>query len=98
LNHELATSREAVDQAQMAGAEVNAPANYGVAVDKLGRANAAASGHHTHDAMRLAQQAQVDANLARAKSEFTQARIAAAELAKSNQILRETINRAYPNQ
>jgi hypothetical protein len=98
LKHELATSREAVDQAQMAGAEVNAPANYGVAVDKLGRANAAATTHHQHDAMRLAEQATVDANLARAKSESTQARIAAAELAKSNQILRETINRAYPNQ
>jgi hypothetical protein len=96
LNHELAASREAVDQAQMAGAEVNAPANYGVAVDKLGRANAA--GHHKHDAMRLAEQAKVDANLARAKSESTQARLAAAEMAKSNQILRETINRAYPNQ
>ncbi|OIJ42136.1 DUF4398 domain-containing protein [Massilia timonae] len=98
LKHELATSREAVDQAQMAGAEENAPANYGVAVDKLARANAAATGHHRHDAMRLAQQAQVDANLARAKSESTQARIAAAELAKSNQMLRETINRASPNQ
>lgn len=98
LNHELAASREAVDQAQMAGAEVNAPANYGVAVDKLGRANAASTGHHKHDAMRLAEQAKVDANLARAKSESTQARLAAAEMAKSNQILRETVNRAYPNQ
>ena len=56
-----------------------------MAADKLGRANAAATGHHKHDAMRLAQQAQVDANLARAKSESTQARIAAAELTKTNQ-------------
>ena len=97
LNHQLATSREAVDQAQMAGAEENAPAEFGVATDKLTRANAAANGHHKHDAMRLAQQAQVDANLARAKSESTQARIAAAELTKTNQTLREAINRANQN-
>lgn len=97
LNHQLATSREAVDQAQMAGAEENAPAEFGVATDKLTRANAAANGHHKHDAMRLAQQAQVDANLARAKSESTEARIAAAELTKTNQTLREAINRANQN-
>ncbi len=97
LNHQLATSREAVDQAQMAGAEENAPAEFGVATDKLTRANAAANGHHKHDAMRLAQQAQVDANLARAKSESTQARLAAAELTKTNQTLREAINRANQN-
>lgn len=98
LNHQLATSREAVDQAQMAGAEENAPAEFGVATDKLTRANAAANGHHKHDAMRLAQQAQVDANLARAKSESTQAKIAAAELTKTNQTLREAINRANQNE
>jgi len=91
LNHQLATSREAVDQAQMAGAEEAAPSDYGVATDKLARANAAAIGHHKHDAMRLAQQAQVDANLARAKSESAQARIAAAELEKTNQVLRDAI-------
>jgi hypothetical protein len=98
LNHQLATSREAVDQAQMAGAQENAPAEFGVAADKLTRANAAATGHHKHDAMRLAQQAQVDANLARTKSESTQARLAATELTKTNQALRDAINRANQNQ
>ena len=82
----------------MAGAEENAPADFGAAADKLARANAAATGHHKHDAMRLAQQAQVDANLARAKSESTQARIAATELTKTNQTLRDAINRANQNQ
>lgn len=98
LNHQLATSREAVDQAQMAGAQENAPAEFGVAADKLTRANTAATGHHKHDAMRLAQQAQVDANLARTKSESTQARLAATELTKTNQALRDAINRANQNQ
>jgi len=98
LNHQLATSREAVDQAQMAGTQENAPAEFGVAADKLTRANTAATGHHKHDAMRLAQQAQVDANLARTRSESTQARLAATELTKTNQALRDAINRANQNQ
>lgn len=98
LNQQLATSREAVDQAKMVGAAETAPAEFGVAVDKLDRASAAAKERREVDAMRLAQQAQVDANLARAKTDSTQARIASAELAKSNRILRETLNQAHQNQ
>ncbi|WP_429207103.1 DUF4398 domain-containing protein [Massilia sp. UYP11] len=98
MNHQLAASREAVDQAQMAGAEQAAPSEFGVAADKLAQANAAARSRREHDAMRLAQQAQVDANLARVKGESAQARLAAAELAKTNQTLRVAINRASQNQ
>jgi hypothetical protein len=98
LNQQLATSRETVDQAKMVGAAETAPAEFDVAVDKLNRANAAAQERREVDAMRLAQQAQVDANLARAKTDSTQARMASAELAKSNQILRDTMNQANQNQ
>jgi hypothetical protein len=98
LNNQLATSQEAVDQARIAGAADKAPGEFNVAVDKLNQANAAANGRHKKDAMRLAQEAQVDANLARAKTDSAQASIAAAELAKSNLLLRETINRANQNQ
>ena len=98
LNQQLATTREAVDQAKMVGAAETAPAEFDVAVDKLNRATAAATERHAEEATRLAQQAQVDANLARAKTDSTQARIAAAELTKSNQILREALNRANQNQ
>lgn len=98
LNQQLATTREAVDQAKMVGAAETAPAEFDVAVDKLNRADAAAKERHEVDAMRLAQQAQVDANLARARTDSTQARIASAELAKSNQLLRETLARAHQNQ
>jgi hypothetical protein len=98
LNQQLATSREAVDQAQIVGAEKTASADYDSAVSKLNRANAAAKERNQDEAMRLAQQAQVDANLARAKTDSAQASIAAAELAKSNLLLRETINRANQNQ
>ena len=98
LNNQLATSREAVDQAQIAGAEQTAPTEFGAAVDKLKQARAAADKRKKDDAMRLAQEAQVDANLARAKTNSAQARLAAAELAKSNQLLYEQINRANQNQ
>jgi hypothetical protein len=94
LDHQMSTSREAVDQAQIAGAEHTAPEDYGNAVSKLNRAKAAAEHRSDQDeAMRLAQQAQADANLAHAKTDSLQAKTAAAELAKSNLLLRESIRR-----
>jgi hypothetical protein len=99
LNNQLANSREAVDQAKIVGAEQGAPAELQAAVDKLNQADAAAGKRRTGDeAMRLAQEAQVDANLARAKTNSAQARLAAAEMAKSNQLLYEAINRTNQNQ
>ena len=98
LNQQLATSREAVDHAQIAGAAEAAPAELDAAVDKLNRANAAAKNRDDKDSMRLAQQAQVDANLARARTGSAQARMAAGEFVKSNQILQEEINHQNQNQ
>ena len=98
LNTQLANSKVAVDQANIAGASEHYPADYGEALDKLNRANAAAKGRDKGDAMRLAEQAQVDANLARAKTDSAQARFAAAELVKSNQLLRDMVTRANQNQ
>jgi hypothetical protein len=98
LNNQLANSHEAVDQARIAGAEQAAPGDFSTAVDKLQHADAAAKGRDKNEAMRLAQQAQVDANLARARTDSAQARFAAAELQKSNQLLRETMIRAQRNQ
>src|SRR5206468_1347779 len=57
LHTQLAASQEAVDQAKIVGAAEHYPANFGEAMDKLSRANAAANGRHEDDAMRLAQQA-----------------------------------------
>jgi hypothetical protein len=98
LNNQLAASREAVDQAKIVGAAEAVPADYDAAVDKLNRATTAANERHKDEAMRLAQEAQVDANLARARTNAAQARIAAAEMAKSNDVLRETIARVNQNQ
>jgi len=98
LNNQLATSREAVDQAKIAGAQERAPADFDTASNKLAQANAAAENRKKDDAMRLAQEAQVDANLARAKNDAVQSRLAAAEMQKSNDIMREMVNRAVQNQ
>ena len=99
LNNQLANSREAVDQAKIVGAEQAAPTELQAAVDKLNQASAAAEKRRNGDeAMRLAQEAQVDANLARAKTNSAQARLAAAEMAKSNQLLYEALNRTNQNQ
>jgi hypothetical protein len=98
LNNQLANSREAVDQAKIAGAAERAPADFDTAVGKLNQATAAADNRKKDDAMRLAQEAQVDANLARAKNDSAQATLAANELQKSNDIMREMVNRANQNQ
>ena len=98
LNNQLATSREAVDQAKIAGAAERAPEDYSGAVDKMDRATAAAKKKDVGVAMRLAQEAKADADLARAKTNSSQARFAAAELEKSNQALRDEVMRTRQNQ
>jgi hypothetical protein len=97
LDNQLANSREAVDQAKIAGAAETAPADYNAALSKLERANTDAQTREKDEAMRLAKEAQVDANLARAKTESAQARNAATEMAKSNFALRESFARANQN-
>jgi hypothetical protein len=98
LNNQLANSHEAVDQARIAGAEQGAPEVFHSAADKLQQADAAAKGRDKKEAMRLAQQALVDANLARARTDSAQARFAATEMQKSNQLLRQAMIRANQNQ
>ena len=98
LDNQLANSQEAIDQARIAGAGDAAPADLSAAVDKLDQARGSAGHRRGKDAMRLAQEAQVDANLARAKTDSAQARIAAAEITKSNQVLYDELNRMRQNQ
>jgi hypothetical protein len=98
LDRQLAVSREAVDQARIAGAQQGAPAEFDGAVDRMNQANAMAKDKKDKDAMAYAQEAQVDANLARAKNDSAQARFAATEIAKSNQILRDERARMIQNQ
>jgi hypothetical protein len=98
LENQLATSREAVDQARIAGAPQGAPAEFDAAVDRMNQATAMAKDKKDKDAMAYAREAQVDANLARAKNDSAQARFAATEIAKSNQLLRDERARIIQNQ
>lgn len=92
LQNQLATSREAVEQAKTAGAPATDPANFNTASEKLRRANLAAEDRKDDMAMRLAQQAQADADLAHARTGATHAATAASELAKSNRALHDEIS------
>jgi len=94
LNDQLATSQEAIKQAQTAGAPETAPADFAAANDKLDRAKSAESHRDMVVAMRLAEQAQADANLANAKTESTRATTAATEIVKGNQALSDEISRS----
>lgn len=96
LNDQLATSKEAIEQAKTAGAEKTASADFNAARDKLSRANSATRNDVV--AMRLAEQAKADADLAHAKTDSIHATTAAAEMVRSNQALREEIKRAKQNQ
>lgn len=89
LKNQLANTGEAIDQAKIAGAQQAAPQDLNAATQKLNQANEASTKWNKDDAMRLAQEAQVDANLARAKTDSAQAQIAAAQMQKSNQIMRD---------
>lgn len=94
LDKQLAASNEAVEQARASGAAQTDPADFNAAADKLSRANADAKKWHKGEAMRLAEEAQADANLAHAKTESIQTASVAAELAKGNQALRRAIEHA----
>lgn len=96
LNAQLATTQQAIAQAAAAGAPNTAPNDYQAAREKLERANRSAQQQDNVAAMRLAQQSQADANLAQAKTHSANAVMAATEIVKSNQALRDEIGRAGP--
>jgi len=98
LNNQLGASQEAVEQAKTAGAPQTAAAQFDAARDKLDRAKAAQSQNDEAIAMRLAQEAQADANLAIAMTGSTHASTAAIEMLKSNQALQHEISRAQTTQ
>lgn len=90
LDTQLASSRAAVEQARISGAR----SDYTAAQDKLARAAAAAQSQDNVLALRLAEEAQVDAELAQVKANATRAVAAATEVEQSNQALRGVIDRA----
>lgn len=90
---QLAVSTAAVGRAGSAGGSEMAPAEMQMAREKLDLAKRAMVSEDFDSARRFAQQAQVDAQLAEARSRSVKARKAADELQEGIRVLREELNR-----
>lgn len=91
---ELAAAKASISQAESAGAVQGAPLELLSARDKLRKAEAAAREERYDPARRLSAQAEADAELAERKSRAIKAQAAAAELARSDALLRREVDRA----
>jgi hypothetical protein len=86
---QLAVAKESVQRAEQAGATELAPVELSTARDKLQRAEQAAQNHQGQVATRLADQANVDAQLAEATAREKKSHQAEMELEASLQALRQ---------
>jgi Domain of unknown function (DUF4398) len=86
---QLAVAKESVQRAEQAGATELAPVEMSTARDKLQRAEQAAQNHQGQVATRLADQANVDAQLAEATAREHKSQQAEMELQASLQALRQ---------
>ncbi len=93
---QIAVSAAAIAHAEAAGGQTLAPAEMGMARDKMRRANLAVAAQTPTEARRLAQQAQLDALLAEAKAESAKAQKAADEVQAASRALREEMGRKAP--
>lgn len=91
---EMALSNSAVKDAEMAGAREYAPLELRRANEKLDLARKAMAEEEYEEAKLFAEQAQVDAELAKTKSYSGQSEIALRELRDSIALMREEISRA----
>lgn len=94
LTEQLAKTDASIEQARQAGAAKGGLPELQTAIDKRARAQDALEQHKYDIAMRMAQQAQVDAQYASRKSQADQAIRGATELQRSNEALR---TEAQPN-
>ncbi len=94
---QMAVSRAAVSTAISAGGNEFAPVQLKSAMDKMDGAERAMGGKNYGLARQLAEQAQVDAQLAAAASRAAKAQKAADAVQESNRVLRNEINRNSPN-
>lgn len=90
---QMATSREAVSNASNAGGNEFAPLQFKSAMEKMDAAEKAVVAKDYVRARQLAEQAQVDAQLAGAMARSAKAKKAADELQEGSRILRQEIDR-----
>lgn len=91
--NQMAVSNAALAHAVAAGSAEYAPREMGMAREKMGRANLALVAKDNDAALALAQQAQLDAQLAESKTETAKARKSAEALDEASRVLREEMNR-----
>ena len=91
---QLAASRTAVDQARMAGAPQEAAEEYNTAASKLARAQTAFDAQDYTAATRLAREAEVDAQLAQARTQSMHSQQALVEIEQSIRALQAELDRA----
>lgn len=90
---QIAVSKQAVSNAISAGGNEFASAEMRAAQDKLDRAIQAMTAEDYKNARLLAEQAQVDAQLAAAKARSAKAQKAAATVQEGSEVLRQEIDR-----
>lgn len=90
---QIAAANTAITSANSAGGNEFAPVELKSAIDKLAAAERAMSEKDYELAKQLAEQAQVDAQLASAKASSAKAKKAADALQDSSRVLRQEINR-----
>ena len=90
---EMSSARASIAQAESAGAVRSAPVELLAARDKLTRAESAVREERFAQARQLAEAAEADAEVAERKARAVKARDAAAELERSNALLRSELER-----
>jgi hypothetical protein len=89
-------ARASIAQAESAGAAEQAPVELLAAREKLGKAEAASRDKRFEPARRWSEQAMADADLAERKARAVKAQAAVTELARSNDLLRQELERKSP--
>jgi hypothetical protein len=98
-NEKIAVAKSSVQRAEQSGAPDLAPVEMAAARDKLARAEKAAADRNAVTATQLAEQANVDAELAEATARQQRSHKAAAEFDASMQALRsESMRNTQPTQ
>jgi hypothetical protein len=95
-DEKIAVAKASVQHAEQSGAQELAPVELSTARDKLQRAEKAAADHDAQPATMLAEQADVDAQLAEATAQQHRSHKAETELEASLRALREQANESQP--
>jgi hypothetical protein len=90
---QLTETRMVIEQAEQVGAQEYAPLEFRNAGIKLEQARAASEAKEYEKAIRLAEQARVDAELAQVKALSAKSQKAAAELKESIRVLQQELER-----